>query len=1162
MAEQLTPQQRLAVENRGGSLLVSAAAGSGKTKVLVDRLLSYITDPVDPANVDDFLIITFTEAAAAELRGKIAAKLTERIAEEPGNRHLQRQMQRLYLAQISTVHAFCSGLLRENAHRIDIAGDFRIAMESECTELQMRAIEKVLENAYTNAGKDPDFRSLIDTQGYGRDDRRIPQIILKIYNSAICHADPDAWLSLCLENMYVTEKTDASETIWGKYLIEDLHEYLDLQIDTMQKLADAAGARDDMENPGILFRSIVLMLKDLRDTDTWDGIHQKRALDFGRLTFKQQAGKTELADQMRIARKACTDNLEKRLTVFADDSQQLLSDIRDSIPAVRGLITLVKRFRDTYERLKRSRRVLDFNDLEHKTLDLLTGKTRGGPTAVAKDVASRFLEVMVDEYQDTNAVQDAIFQAITVQKNNCFMVGDVKQAIYQFRLADPNIFLSKYHCFASAETARNGQGRRVVLSNNFRSCGAVIAAVNDIFRLCMSQKLGGLTYGDDEALYEGVPHTALDEPEVELYGIDVRSDTYQEEASFVAQRIVELTDGSHYIREGDGTRPICAGDIAILLRSPGTVGEEFRYAIEMRGIRCVTDNTPDMLQTEEIATLRSLLQIVDNPLKDIPMLAVLTSCVFGFTADEIANIRINDRSGSIYEAMQKDSGKKVREFLGIFELLREEARTSDLSRLLQRIFALTKLDCIYGAKSDGDRRLENIYAFCQLAASYEANGQYDILRFLEQLESMDARGVPSPVAADASNAVRLLSIHKSKGLEYPVVFVSAMSKRFSTQSFKEPVFCDKELGLGFICVDDQNRIKYPSLAKRAIAAKMRAEEHSEDMRVLYVALTRARDRLIMTYADKGLEKRLKNLAARAAVSQTELVTLDAGGIGDCILLTALKRTESGEFFRMIDSVPAAGVSEYPWLVRVCSAPDDVANCAIIPEDKPQEMPAETVERLKQSLQFVYRYKDATVIPSKLTATQLHVLNGKDSHSFHRNWRKPSFVTEDLDGTTYGSAVHLFMQFVRYKACDSIENIRQEIARLTDQGYLTIQQSSLINCSKILKFFQTELGEKLRSGNVLREFQFSLLEDSGKYSNTVSGEKVLLQGVVDCALIEPDGITVIDYKTDRVTEDTVMDAVDRYRQQIDVYADALARIYQLPIKSKQLYMFHLDRFVAL
>ena len=245
MAEQLTPQQRLAVENRGGSLLVSAAAGSGKTKVLVDRLLSYITDPVDPANVDDFLIITFTEAAAAELRGKIASKLTERIAEEPGNRHLQRQMQRLYLSQISTVHAFCSSLIRENAHRIDVAGDFRIAMEAECIELQTRAIEKVLEDAYANAGNDPDFRALIDTQGYGRDDRRIPQIILKIYNSAICHADPDAWLSLCMENMDVSDMTDASQTIWGKYLIDDLHEYLDLHIDTLRTLADAADARGE-----------------------------------------------------------------------------------------------------------------------------------------------------------------------------------------------------------------------------------------------------------------------------------------------------------------------------------------------------------------------------------------------------------------------------------------------------------------------------------------------------------------------------------------------------------------------------------------------------------------------------------------------------------------------------------------------------------------------------------------------------------------------------------------------------------------------------------------------------------------------------------------------------------------------------------------------------
>ena len=1165
MAEQLTPQQQCAVENRGGSLLVSAAAGSGKTKVLVDRLLRYITDPVDPANVDDFLIITFTEAAAAELRGKIAGKLTERIAEEPGNRHLQRQMQRLYLAQISTVHAFCSSLLRENAYRIDVPGDFRIAMEAECIELQSRAMEKVLEEAYANASNDPDFRALINTQGYGRDDRRIPQIVLKIYNSAICHADPDAWLALCLDNMNVSGMTDASETLWGKYLIDDLHDYLDLHIDTIRALADAADARDDMENPAILFRSIVLMLEDLRNTDTWDGIYSKRELDFGRLTFKQQAGKTELADQMRIARKACADNLDKKLTAFADDSQQLLADIQGSVSAIRGLITLVKRFRSNYDRFKRGRRVLDFNDLEHMALELLTGKKHNGPTSVAHDVSGRFREVMVDEYQDTNAVQDAIFRAITSQKNNCFMVGDVKQAIYQFRLADPNIFLSKYNTFLPAESAQPKQGRKVVLSSNFRSCGAVIDAVNDIFKLCMSKKLGGLDYGVDEALYEGIPHKALDEPEVELYGIDVQNDTYQEEAAFVAQRITELTDGTHYVREGDGVRPIRTGDIAILLRSPGTVGEDFRYELEKRGIHCVTEKTPDMLQAEEITVLRSLLQIIDNPLKDIPMLAVLTSCIFGFTADEIANIRLCDRTGSIYEAMQKNSDGKTHDFLTVFEKLREEARTSDLSQLLQYIFTATKLDCIFAAMSDGDRRLENIHAFCQIASSYEANGQYDILRFLEQLETMDARGIPSPVSADTANAVRLLSIHKSKGLEFPVVFVCAMSKRFSTQSFKEPVFCDKELGLGFVCVEERNRIKYPSLAKRAIAAKMRADEHSEDMRVLYVALTRARDRLIMTYADKGLSKKLKTLAMRTAVSKTELVTMDAGGIGDCVLLAALARTESGEFFRLIDTVPTASVSKHPWLVKVCNAPDNELGCAVDIQEEQQEVPIETVERLRKSLQFSYAYEKATETPSKLTATQLHNLSGNvaaNNGDFCRNWRKPSFVQDDLHGTTYGSAVHAFMQYVCYDSCSSLDDIRCEIARLTENGHLTKQQGSMINCSKILAFFQTELGRKLQCGNVLREFQFSILEDSSKYSDAVSGEQILLQGVVDCALIESDGITIVDYKTDRVSEDTVMMAVERYRQQVNIYADALSRIYQLPIKAKQLYFFHLDRFVAL
>ena len=429
MAEELTREQRQAVENRGGKLLVSSAAGSGKTKVLVDRLLSYVLDPSDPANIDDFLIITYTKAAASELRGKIAAKLQEKITDNPDNRHLQHQMQRLYLAKISTVHAFCTDLLREHVYQLDIAADFRVADEDECVQMQLKVIERLLEDRYAAAENDQNFCAFIDSQGFGRDDRDVPDILLKVYNSARCHLDPEGWLDWCNTICNVDIGEDASRTVWGKYLMDDLHQYLDLQIDAMQRCLSAATAASNFEKPSAVLSATIDQLSILRSCRTWDDICANLNIDYGRLTFPKSCTDETLIEQIKAVRNACKLGLTAKLRRFSNSSLQILSDTVQSAAATHGLVSLVKDFMDRYEKMKSSHRVLDFGDLEHRTLDLLRGKSRTALTVVASEVEKRFREVMVDEYQDTNAVQDAIFEALTFKRNNCFMVGDVKQSI-------------------------------------------------------------------------------------------------------------------------------------------------------------------------------------------------------------------------------------------------------------------------------------------------------------------------------------------------------------------------------------------------------------------------------------------------------------------------------------------------------------------------------------------------------------------------------------------------------------------------------------------------------------------------------------------------------------------------------------------------------------
>ncbi len=1168
MADKLTVQQAQAVENRGGKLLVSAAAGSGKTKVLVDRLLSYLTDPVDPANLDEFLIITYTKAAASELRGKIAARLTEKIAQDPDNRHLQRQMQRLFLTKISTVHGFCGDLLREYAYRLDIAGDFRVADESECLELREQVLSDLLDRAYENAGEDLDFRIFADTQGLGRDDRLLPEIIQKVYDSARCHLDPKGWLEKCLEASSVSEMTDAGETLWGSYLLEDLHGYLDCQIRVLRHCLVRAEKCEGLEKPAENLRATLVQLEVLRNADSWDQTVAAKKIDYGRLVFpKKNNPDPALCDEIKALRNACKKGLERKLSGFADDSGQILSDMVQTEAGTRSLIALVRQFAQDFDRAKRSRRILDFSDLEHKTLDLLLGKSRQSPTAAAGEIGGRYREIMVDEYQDSNGVQDAIFSALTAKKNNCFLVGDVKQSIYQFRLADPGIFLEKYKCYLPVEEALPGQGRKILLSHNFRSGAEVIEGVNDVFRACMRPKVGGLFYGDAEALREGVPHVPLGEPGVELYTLEVREDAYEEEASFVAEKIHTMLQTGAKVRKDGILKPVAPEDIVILLRSPGTAGAVFQRALEARGIRCTTGGGTDLLQTEEIGTLRSFLQTIQNPRQDIPLIGILASPVFGFTADDLARFRGAKKRGSVYDALLASEDPKAEAFCAVLETLRREARRSTLTVLLQRCLTLTRLDSVYAAMPGGEAKSANLQTFYQLAAEFEKGSLRDLSQFLDYLTSLETRGLAAP-AAGSSGSVTIMSIHKSKGLEFPVVFLSNLSRKFNQESLRAQILCDRELGLGLSVADTKSRVRYPSLAKRAIAVKMAEESVSEELRVLYVAMTRARDRLIMTYASKTLEGDLQEAVLRQSADDGELLCREAICLGDWVLLAAVQRIEAGQLHSLGGKPEHTDIREYPWKIQVTEGPEE---CSVHRETAvSRKMPEGAVKALSAALSFRYPHLAATEAPSKQTATGRKGRLKDDEvaeyteepRKVQRTWRGPAFRNR-MEGRTYGSAIHAALQYLRYEACGSEEAVSAEIRRLVAQGFLTQEQGNLVNCKKLAQFFATEIGRKLQMGTpYLREFKFSILDDGCHYGQGLEGEQVLLQGVVDCALLEEAGITVIDFKTDYVTEDSLSHVAERYRSQVEVYGDALGRIYEKPVLAKYLYFFHLDRFVKL
>lgn len=1167
MADKLTPQQEIAVNNRGGKLLVSAAAGSGKTKVLVDRLLSYLTNGSDPANLDEFLIITYTKAAASELRGKIAEKLTQRIAQEPENLHLQKQMQRLYLAKISTVHGFCSDVLREYAYKLDIPADFRVADENECLQIRREVMETLLDEAYEKAEEDADFRAFVDSQGLGRDDRLVPEIVQKVFDSARCHLDPEGWLDGCLSFADTEGVRDAGETVWGAYLMEDLFSYLDMQLPVMEACARQLGENPELAKAAGNLTQTLRQLESLRESRTWDEIVERKNLDYGRLVFPRKNMDLELAERVKAVRNACRKGVERKLRSFSDPSGKILEDLEQSADGTRGLVALVREFSRRYQAVKRSRRILDFGDLEHRMLDLLLGKNRGGITAAAMEIGERFREIMVDEYQDSNGVQDAIFDALSRKKQNCFLVGDVKQSIYQFRLADPGIFLRKYRDYAPADSAGPGEGRKVLLSHNFRSGAEVIEGVNAVFEDCMSPKVGGLRYTQEEALREGVPHTPLGGPGVELYALEIREDTYAEEAAFAAEKIQSMLEKKTLIRGKDGLVPVRPEDIVILLRSPGSVGSRFQRALEERGIPCCTGGGTDLLRTEEVGTLRSLLRTVMNPRQDIPLVSTLASPVFGFTADDLAALRSVDKRGAVYDVLTQWDNPKADRFLNVLNTLRVDAGRMPLSRLLERCLLLTRLDSVYAAMPGGTAKLSNLRSFFRLASEFEMGNTRDLGQFLEYLDSREEKGLITE-SAD-TGGVTIMSIHKSKGLEFPVVFLCGLSREFNTESLRAQILCDQQLGLGLSVADSINRIRYPSIAKRAISVKMAAQGLSEELRVLYVAMTRAKDRLVMTYASRNLEADLKNIALRKDYDHGALLCADAQCPGDWVMLTAMGRTEAGQFFALAECNTGTNGSDYPWIIEVTQASDEASGAAISGE-KPAGMPEGALERLESALPFHYAHTAATQAPSKQTATGRKG-RGKDEEAAEdtrqqarpwNQWRKPSFFPGEAGGKTYGNAIHRAMQYLPFERCADEDSIRKEVQNLVDRKLLTAEEGRLVNCGKIAAFFQTALGQKLLDGvNCIREFKFSILDSAEHYGDSLEGEWVLLQGVVDCALLEEDGITVIDFKTDAVTEDTLAAVAERYRGQIMTYCDALSRIYEMPVKERYLYFFRLNRFVA-
>ena len=1194
MAFSLTTEQQAAVDNRGGALLVSAAAGSGKTRVLVERLLARVEG--EGLDVDRFLVITYTKAAAAELRSRIVEELSARLAERPSDVHLRRQATLVYKAQISTVHAFCAQLLRECGHLLELDPDFRLCDEGEAGILMLRALNDVLDKRYEDITPDSDFARLADTMAAGRDDSRLMQIVLDIRGRVQAHPNPAAWLDGQAAAFALEGAEDPADTPWGRLLLDDAARQGAYWRDKIAAALELCPCDANLDANYANSLSATLAGLDAfvkGAAEGWDAARAALPIPFPTAGRKKMTDCPEAAEEVKRIRAACRKRMDKLSDWFEDSGADLLEDLRAVHPAVRGLFALVKDFEAAYTAEKARRGMVDFADLEHMAVRLLVGED-GAPTELARQWSARYDEIMVDEYQDTNEVQNAIFTALSRDGENLFLVGDVKQSIYRFRLADPTIFLGKYRAWPDYTSAAEGESRRLILSRNFRSRPEVLEGANFLFRSLMSTDFGEMDYTDDEALYPGAPYPPDGRYAVELDALDASAEGEEDgeektprdlmEARFAARRIRELIDGGFPISDGEGgERPVRVSDIVILLRSPGTVLHHYARALGERNLPWEAEGGGDFFVATEISVALSLLQIVDNPRQDVPLISVLRSPVYGFSADRLAEMRANSPDTDFYAALAADGGEDSRAFLAELDELRFGAGELSSHELLWRLYDRTNLLGIYGAMSGGEERQSNLLTLAELARRFEGAGHKGLFGFLSYLTRLRENGakLALPAPGREGGGVRILSIHRSKGLEFPVVLVCGLARRLNREDMNRPILFHPKLGVGPKRLDLDRGVEYPTLARRAVARQLELEMMAEELRLLYVAVTRAKEKLILSVALTGGGRDLEKLAGDAACPVEPQVLALCQSVGQWVLLPAMARPD-GEALRR-----AAGV-QVPLTGADCGPDWDIrfVDGAEFREEPAEEMAGpygppdgetisgeggEDAAALAEKLAWLYPHAAQVELPSKLTATQLkgrpldeEVTQEAPKPPRPLTFGRPRFAAEEfgLTPAQRGTALHLVMQYIDFERAETAEGVSREIARLVEQEFLTPQQGEAVDPARIAAFFTSPLGRELMASTSLRrEFKFSILVPAADYyQEAEEGEQVLLQGVVDCYFETLEGITVVDFKTDRVSRRTAAERAAEYRPQLMAYSRALEEITGTPVVRRCLWFFAIDQAV--
>lgn len=1209
-----TSEQKKVIDLRNRDILVSAAAGSGKTAVLVERIVNRICVDNPPVDIDRMLVVTFTKAAAAEMRERVSRAIDSLKEQKPDDENLQRQSTLVHNALITTIDSFCLFVVQNNFAQLNLDPDFRIGDQAELKLMLKDALAQVFEDNYARENNEA-FINLIDTYSKGRNDSAVRQMVEDIYYKAGSSSWPRKWMNslLRLYDIKSAKQLEDSEII--KEIVDYSRVLLEEAVQELTMAKDLAAATPGLEKYALTLTEDIALFDGMADVTGYVGMQEfLNKISFGRIAvirkFDGDEKKKERVKSMRDATKKKVEGIKQKYFVMS--TKLMYEQLERQRPFVKELIRLSLEFYDAMETVKTKKRVFDFSDIEHFALRILVDEQTLEPTETAREFSKHFEEIMIDEYQDSNQVQEDILRAISRERQgvgNMFMVGDVKQSIYRFRMARPELFMEKYNTYTSDDS----EHQRIDLHKNFRSRNEVLDFTNDIFYKIMAADLGNVQYDDDAALYPGASYPKktmrpelllVDYKDEELSEIieDEDGDKVQIEALLIANRIRSLMENGMVTDKKTGQlRAVQYRDIVILSRSVATWGNTVAAVLKDCDIPAHVESNTGYFSSYEIQVILSMLRILDNPLQDIPMAAVLASPIVGMDDEELAQIRSAFKGVSFAQAalsaMAGENGyedEKLKAFALVFERLRGAVADTPIHELLYMMLDETGFYRYASAMPAGKRRRQNIDMLIEMAAAYEKTsykGLFHFVRYIDIQQKYEIDYGEADTAGENDDVVRIMTIHKSKGLEFPVVFVSGLGKGFNTQDTKSDLVIHEKLGLGLVEKTKSPRTKRPSLIRNEIESRIKRENLGEELRVLYVALTRAKEKIILTgglsNAQKSFEKYRGNVNANQPISfgQRE----GAGCYLDWIIPAMLSYPDK----YTVSTVDAA---EFAARTAMDMAANDISKMQLVKQISRAD---ETkVKKLTEGFDFKYAYASDITKKSKYSVSELkHDSMVEKYDSTEREAERPEFLLEEKEtyvpdfardddeagsasneskepknaagvnqGALRGTAVHRVMECLDFKSLCDIDTkdhvavsafVKKSMDEMLKKGLITDDMYRLTRPKLIEQFISSDVAARMaqadKRGDLYKEKPF-----------VMDYEGVLVQGIIDVFWLENDKIVLLDYKTDRVN--AAKELIDRYSTQLKLYADALGRIFSTDGKSIQaderlIYSFHLQQTIV-